>query len=89
MPINPLHSPPFDVVRCDDPRIQLRCPAVADLGGARTIAQAATAGNPAIRDAETQLRAWATQTATATLDQLAEELLEAWHARRTINARRW
>ncbi len=93
MPINPLQSPPFDVVRCDDPRLRLRCPAVADLGGARTVAEAATTGRPAIRDAvheaETQLRAWARQTATATLDQLADELLESWHALRTIKARRW
>jgi len=93
MSISPLQSPPFDVVRCDDPRLRLRCPAVADLGGARTVAEAATTGTPAIRDAvreaETQLRAWAAQTATATLDRLAGELLDAWHALRTIKARRW
>jgi hypothetical protein len=91
MPTSPLQSRPFDVVRCDDPRVRLKCPAVAELGGARTIAEAATARDPAIRDAihdaTTQLRAWATRTATATLDQLADDLLKAWHAQRTIKLR--
>ncbi len=45
MPIAVLQSPPFDVIRCDDPRLRVACPAVAALGSA-TLAEMALSVDP-------------------------------------------
>ncbi len=81
MPIAALQSPPFDVIRCDDPRLRVACPAVGALGSA-TLAEMALSADPAtvqaLGDAAEYLESWAHRTATATLDDLVAQLLAAW-----------
>ena len=77
--IESLTVSPFDVIKYDDLRVRCRCPALKELGGESTIAQQASdSGSPAyqiLRAAEPALRALAKRTATATPDQLADDLL--------------
>ncbi len=81
MPIAVLQSPPFDVIRCDDPRFRVARPAVAALGSA-TLAEMALSVDPAtlqvLGDAAEYLSSWARRTAVAPLDDLVAELLRAW-----------
>src|SRR6266540_604476 len=81
MPVAVLQSPPFDVIRCDDPRLRVACPAVAALGSA-TLVEMASSADPAtvqvLGDAAEYLCSWAQRTAVASLDDLAAELLQAW-----------
>ena len=56
-----MRSPPFDVIRCDDPRLRVACPAVAALG-AGTLAEMALSADPAttqvLVDAAEHLSVW-------------------------------
>ncbi len=85
MPITSLPSPPFDLIRCDDPRLRSICPTLAAFGPS-TVAQLALTGDPqaarTLNTAEAQLRSWAARTARTTLDDLAAELLDAWERSR-------
>ncbi len=89
MPIAVLRSPPFDVIRCDDPRLRVACPAVAALG-AGTLAEMALIADPAttqvLVDAAEYLSVWAERTAAAPLDDLAVELLQAWERLRPTDS---
>jgi hypothetical protein len=76
-----LGSPPFDVIRCNDPRLQVARPALVTFGSA-TVAQTAASADPATRqvlaDAADWLRSWVRDSASALLDDLADELVHAW-----------
>jgi hypothetical protein len=89
MPIAILRSPPFDLIRCDDPRLRVACPAVAALG-ADTLAEMALNADPATEhvlvDAAEYLSVWAQRTAVAPLDDLAIELLQAWERLRPTDS---
>ncbi len=89
MPIAVLQSPPFDVIRCDDPRLRVACPAVAVLGSA-ALAEMALSVDPAtvqvLGDAAGYLSLWAQRTAVAPLDDLVAELLRAWERLRPTDS---
>jgi hypothetical protein len=81
MSIAELRSPPFDVIRCNDPRLQVSLPAFVAFGSA-SVAQTAASADPVTRqvlaDAADWLRRWVRATASAPLDDLADELIHAW-----------
>jgi hypothetical protein len=81
MSIADLLAPPFDAIRCDDPRLQVSLPALAAFGPA-SVAQTAASTDPATRQvlagAANWLRSSVSDTASAPLDDLADELVYAW-----------
>jgi hypothetical protein len=81
MSIIDLLSPPFDMIYCNDPRLQVSCRQISALG-AVSIAQVAASADPVtlgtLVDCADWLPSWARETASATLDDLADDLIHAW-----------
>ena len=81
MSVVEFQAAPFDVIRCDDPRLRVSRPAVAAVGAA-VVAEIAGSVDPAVRrvlnDAGDWLLAWGREAASAPLDDVADELLCAW-----------
>lgn len=84
-----MRTPPFDLIRCDDPRLQVAYPTVA-ASGPQTLAQLVLNTDPdtvhVLRTAAVPLHAWAQRTAAATLDDLVEALLAAWERLRPTDS---
>jgi hypothetical protein len=78
--VDALLLPPFNLVRCDDPRLRVQWPALAALGSASVAATLGDGSDDVARvfgDIAEELTSWATRLATAPLDEVADSLLRA------------